>query len=74
MNGSKVSHNRLTLYFIKEEIVMMIDIHEKGKFLRKKKNHELIIVNYVEISTKNGKLVYKIYDNHGDMYDIKDLY
>lgn len=53
---------------------MKLEIYEKGRYLRTKKDNSLITVNYVEISTKGGKLVYKVYATSGEVYDADDLY
>ena len=53
---------------------MYVDIYEKGQFKRRKDNGNLIIVDYVEISTKGGKSVYKVHAIDGTVYDAKDLY
>lgn len=45
-----------------------------GQWLRKKKNNDLITVDYVELSTKGGRLVYKVYDTWGNVHNAEDLY
>ena len=51
-----------------------VEIYEKGRYLRRKKDNALITVDYIEISTKGGKFVYKIHDTTGSVYDADDLY
>lgn len=51
-----------------------VEIYEHGRWLRKKKNNDLITVDYVELSTKGGKFVYKVYDTWGNVYDADELY
>ena len=51
-----------------------VEIYEHGRWLREKKNNNLITVDYVELSTKNGKLVYKVYDTAGRAYNAEELY
>lgn len=50
-----------------------MEIYEKGRYLRLKKDNSLITVDYVEISTKGGKLVYKVYSQGGQCFDINEL-
>lgn len=51
-----------------------VEIYEHGRWLREKKNNNLITVDYVEISTKGGSFVYKVYDTKGMVHDANDLY
>ena len=53
---------------------MKLEIYEKGRYLRKKSNDDLVIVEYVEISTKGGKLVYKVHTTSGEVYDADELW
>ena len=38
-----------------------VEIYEHGRWLRKKKNNDLITVDYVELSTKGGKFVHWLF-------------
>ena len=51
-----------------------VEIYKHGRWLREKKNNNLITVDYVEISTKGGSLVYKVYDTDGRVHNADDLY
>lgn len=50
-----------------------VEIYEHGRWLREKKNNNLITVDYVELSTKGGKFVYKVYDTKGRVHNADDL-
>lgn len=51
-----------------------VEIYEHGRWLTNKKNGELITVDYVELSTKDGKFVYKVYDTNGRVHNADDLW
>ena len=52
---------------------MTMEIYERGRFLRTKKDNSLIVVEHVETTTKGGKLDYKVFSTYGKAYDIKEL-
>lgn len=52
---------------------MTMEIYERGRILRTKKDNSPIIVEHVEITTKGGKLDYKVFSTYGEAYDIKEL-
>jgi len=51
-----------------------VEIYKHGRYLREKKNNNLITVDYIEISTKCGEFVYKVYDTSGRVHNASDLY
>lgn len=62
-----------TLDKLRECEGMTMEIYERGRILRTKKDNSPIIVEHVEITTKGGKLDYKVFSTYGEVYDIKEL-
>ena len=51
-----------------------VEIYERGRYLRRNTDNALVTVDYVELTTKGGKLVYKVYDTAGRVYNAEDLH